>query len=347
MALDARITELRHANEAAYDEAQELLKTWREDWASDEQWTEAIEALPGVGAASASLIRMLAEANHGAVTGVIPMGSRLRGEPWSVAVRRVETGAAQAPGGLAAAASRIPDSDGGSQIRVEKYTMADGAPQYVVYLGGTSTFGDNTFNWPSNLELYFGYTSPSFAATVAALEDAGVKPGDVVHTFAYSQGAMVAARLVTEGDYQVKTYVGFGSPVDAVMGEDTLSMQLRHRDDAISLLSNGGTPAGTGAEGSLVVERMAEPEKTAWWGEVKIPAHKLEAYVDTAAMTDESDDVRVEAFREALERLRADAVSAEFIEYDTEMLSDARDPEVLSGAGTGGVSGSSSSGDGG
>ncbi|OCG73486.1 hypothetical protein [Microbacterium sediminis] len=338
MALDARITELAHGNEAAYDEAKELLKDWREDWLAEEQWTEVIESMVVFGPAAAATVRMLLEANRGARTGVIPAGNRLRGTLPRVIVRPVISGATKAPKTLEGAVTRIPDSDQGSQIRVEKYAMADGTSQFVVYIGGTALSDANTFDWPSNFDLYFGRFSASYAATVAALEDAGAKPGDILHTFSFSQGAMVAARLVTEGDYQVKTYVGLGSPVDAMMGEDTLSMQLRHRDDPISLLSNGGTAAGTGNDGSIVVERPLRP------------AHTLDSYASTAGMVDASDDVRVEAFREVLEGLRQDAVSVEFTEYRTDYAERqlAGVPAKSGGASSGGgVSGSSSSEDGG
>lgn len=340
-ALEARIREIADADGDAYDEARAVMAAWEEDYGADEQLTGALE---GISPAAAAFVRMAALANRGAGTGVIPRGAKLRGSEVRAGATAVSSGAATAPQSLAEATSRIPDSDGAAQIRVEKYTMADGSVQFAVYLAGTSTGERNTFNWPSNVDLYFGKTSPSFTATMAALADAGAKPGDVLHTFGFSQGAMIAARLATEGDYRVQTVVGLGSPVDADLGDDTLSLQLRHRDDPIALLAAGGMPAGTGAPQSVVVERIARPQEGL--SDLLMPAHRLDPYVATAGMVDASDDVRVDAFRDALAELDASAVQVEFTEYRAELAERHLVGAVpRRGGSSGGVSAPSSSGD--
>lgn len=338
--LEARLRELAETNSEAYDEALAVLAAWEEDYGSDEQWTDAVAGLLGAGAAG--FIRMVALANRDARMGVIPAGARLRGQSAPAVAREVSSGVTTVPQTLAEAASRIPDSDGTAQIRVEKYTMADGTNQFAVYLAGTSVGERNTFNWPSNGDLYFGRTSASFTATMSALAAAGAEPGDVLHAYGFSQGAMISVRLAAQADYRVQTLVGLGSPVDADLGDDTLSLQVRHRDDPIALLATGGMPAGTGAPQSLVVERVAHPEEE---GDIAMPAHRLDDYVDTVGMVDESADVRVDAFREALAELRASAVRVEFTEYRAEFAE--RELAIPVARGSSGVSDDASSEDGG
>lgn len=229
-------------------------------------------------------------------------------------VRVPPAGPAIAPQSLVAVTERMPGA-GDSRVRVERYTMPDGSRQFAVYVAGTQSLalgGDDPWDNASNAELYAGRMSDSYAATEAALQAAGAREGDVVHAFGHSQGAMIAGHLALESDYDVRTLVSLGSPVEADVGDATLSVALRHADDPVAGLAGGGHGEGVGAPGSFVAERVADPD--AGPDDARIPAHRLTAYAETAALVDASTDPRVDALRAVFAGLeRAEAV--EVTEY--------------------------------
>lgn len=248
--------------------------------------------------------------------GVIPQGARLTGTADAVRVRElaVPAGRPAAPASLAEAAARIPSSADG-RVRVERYTMPDGSRQFAVYVRGTTSGGygeRDAFDSKSNLELYGGERSASYAATLAALREAGARRGDVVHAIGHSQGAMIASRLAVEGGYDTQTLVTFGSPVEADVGDGTLSVAVRHTDDPVAALQGGGSDTPVGAQGSFVVERLVDPLPTS--GDLTLGAHHVGVYEETAAMLDASADPRMGEVREVFARLDA-AASVEIAEY--------------------------------
>ncbi len=244
----------------------------------------------------------------GAVFGVsgagrVPRSARLSGVPPPVAVTTTLRSAAAAPATLAAAASRIPHGTD-ARVRVERYTMPDGSRQFALYVAGTRDVGiggDDPWDNASNLELYGGTTSASYAATTHALEAAGAQPGDVVHAFGHSQGALITSHLALEGEYDTRTLVSLGSPVEAEVGPQTLSVGIRHTDDPVAGLAGGGHAAPVGAAGSFVVETAAAPATGP--DDFTGPAHRLTAYLETAARVDAAADPRVAALREVFAEL--------------------------------------------
>ncbi len=241
------------------------------------------------------------------------------GMPTTPAVSGAPAGASRAastiaPQSLAAVTQRMPGA-GASQVRVERYAMPDGTHQYAVYIAGTQSMavgGDDPWDNESNVELYSGRMSDSYAATVAALEAAGAQPGDVVHAFGHSQGGMIATHLSLEGGYDVQTLVTLGSPVAADVGPDTLSVALRHTDDPIAGLAGGGYADAVGAPGSFVAERVSDPD--ADLDDIAMPAHRVTAYTETAALVDASTDPRVDGLRDVFDEL-ATAEAVEVTEY--------------------------------
>jgi len=213
---------------------------------------------------------------------------------------------------------------------VEKYTMPDGTRQFAVYIAGTQTptsGGADPFDMQSNLELYGGQTAASYAVVVEALRAAGAGEGDAVHAFGHSQGAMVASRLATEGGFDTRTVVTFGSPVAADVGAGTLSVSVRHADDPVAALADGGMPAVVGAPGSFVAERVAHPR--AHLGDLTLPSHHMTAYAETSAMLDASADPRVQPLRDVLGELGAAA------SVETTVWSARRDERVSRGGAAG------------
>ena len=249
--------------------------------------------------------------------GLVEKGDRLVGGPASVSISRVrpDPSAKGSPMSLAGAARRIPNGDGAARVRVEKYTMPDGRREFAVYVAGmqSQAFGRyEAWDNASNVELYVGYESASYTATVEALEAAGARPGDTVHAFGFSQGAMIASHLAMEGDYDVQTLVTYGSPVEADAEPGTLSVGIRHRDDPVTALAGGGHMAAVGASGSFVVERVYDPAVE--YDDALLPAHRLTAYAETAALVDASDDPRVAGLKDVFARL-GEASSVEVSEF--------------------------------
>jgi hypothetical protein len=256
--------------------------------------------------------------------GVVARDARLSGGPvevrvWPVAASGGSPAASGAPANLAAAAARIPSAaDGEARVRVEKYTMADGSKQYAVYVTGTKLTLDpaEPFSLGAAAELELGNRTASYEATVAALEDAGAQPGDAVHAFGHSQGGAITGHLALESEFDVKTLVSLGSPIEADVGPGTLSVSLRHTDDPIGMLGPGGGSDHTvGAPGSFIAHRVADPDSGL--GDLMLPAHDAAAYVATAELLDSSSDPRMAAVRELFGEL-GDAVSVEVTEYAAE-----------------------------
>lgn len=236
----------------------------------------------------------------------------LSGSGGPVSVTPAKTGTPlYPPSGLGEAMRRLPDAPG-AQLKVEKYTMPNGTHRFVLYSKGTqpSSIVDpkEPFDMQSNLELYAGQESASYVATVKALEASGAKPGDEVHVYAHSQGAMNAAYLSTQSEFDVSVQLTAGSPLHSTVGKDQLLIELRHTDDVVSSLAGGGSPGGSGSPDSIVVTRDGDPL------DLGVPAHLDRSYTKTADMADASGDVRLEAWREKTREL-GDAVSIESTEY--------------------------------
>ncbi len=275
---------------------------------------KTFEFAPGVvaGAALGTLTIAGAAITGAGGTGRVPHDGRLTGAMPGVAIARVSSGATSAPAGLAAAAARVPTGD--ARVRVEVYTMPDGSRQFATYIAGmrdaSVAGGRDPWDSESNVQLYTREKSASYAATLQALEAAGAKPGDTVHVFGHSQGAMIGSHIALESGYDTRTLVTFGSPVEADVGSGTLSVGIRHSDDAVAALAGGGHAAPVGAPGSFVVERVVDEE-------AGMSSHGISAYADTAAKVDASTDPRVDALRDTFAEL-ATAVEVDVVEYSAE-----------------------------
>ncbi len=245
---------------------------------------------------------------RGAVRGV-----PLRGTPRPVTVTPVESARGAVPTGVADVARRIPRDEG--RVRVEKYTMATGSAQFVAYVAGTQVGASDDEPWDmaSNVELYAGSRSASYDATIAAIAAAGAHPGDTVYLAGHSQGAMVASHVAASGVYEVPALVTFGDPVQVAVGPDTLSVDIRHRDDPVAALAAGGHPGSAGSADSFVAERSSPASLVD--GEAPMEPHALTRYVETATLLDASTDPRMGPVRSIFDAL-GQAVSVQVTVYD-------------------------------
>lgn len=216
--------------------------------------------------------------------------------------------------GFADAAGRI-SGPAGARIRVERYAMPSGGREWVVYVTGTQSVsfgGAEPFDMRSNIALYDGRDADASAAVRAALADAGVAPGDPVHAFAHSQGAMAAELLAREGEYDIRTVVTFGAPTILPLPEEVTGVTVRHTDDPVAALAGPLPSEERGAPGGFVAERLADP--LPGLHDMTMPAHALTAYAETAALLDASADPRARGVDPLWDRL-ASAESVRATEY--------------------------------
>lgn len=325
-AIDERVTRLSVEHPEAWSNALGLELDRAVDWPGELARQAAESGLvvgtefggpAGIGAGAAMGLGTIAGA---AVLGIGGQGrlssdARLTGQAGPVSLTPVQPAAATgAPQSLTAVTQRMPGA-GESRVRVERYTMPDGSTQFAVYIAGMQSFaygGDDPWDNQANHDLYTGRESESFAATKQALAEAGARPGDVIHTFGHSQGAMIGSHLAFDGEYDTRTLVTFGSPLAADVGAGTLSVTLRHTDDPVAALAGGGHNAAVGAPGSFVAERVADTD--VGLADITVPGHRMTAYAETAALVDASRDPRVGELRAVFDQL-ARAESVEVTEY--------------------------------
>ncbi len=248
---------------------------------------------------------------HATGRGRIAAGTSLAGPSPAVTVTQTRLPEpAKAPVSLTDAFSRIPNSAGDARIRIEKYEMADGENRFAVYVTGTrEDTPTEAFDGESNLQLYFGAQSASSVAVAEAMRQAGVQPGDSIINYGYSQGAMITEHLAMDPRYQVEGQYTLGGPVEGEMGADTLHVAVRHDDDPVVLLADGGFAGQNGSNASMVIRDTAHPEVTP--EDASIPGHSLERYLQTTRWADGSEDPRMDAVRQQLAELaRAQRVTA-------------------------------------
>lgn len=216
--------------------------------------------------------------------------------------------AVAAPSSLGDAASRIPASGPGRpQVRIETFDRQAGRRSYAVYIAGTSEFstgGIEPFDMASNLAGIAGNDGAAYTATLDAMDDAGIQPGDSVTLVGHSQGGLVAARVAASGLYDTDALVTFGSPTGQIPIPDGVAhVAVEHTEDITPAL--GGEAIG-GADGRerIVVRRGVydgvPPPPGSFGG-----AHDLARYEETATLIDRSDDPRLDPMKRALAGLGA------------------------------------------
>lgn len=269
---------------------------------------------------------------HGAAGVVVGLaGPRLLKETL-VAVAQTGSATARGPTGFADLAARIPPAGVGKpQVRIERYEGFDGSPRWIVYAGGTVDTGLSPAGEPwddtSNVQGIAQLDPGSVRATLAALREAGARPGDAVLSVGYSQGGIVATDVVREGGFTNAGLVTFGSPTGQLAVPTAApDVAVEISEDLIPAL--GGEPrdsAHGGLERVLVRRGIYDLEGAADrhpppTGDM-LPAHALSNYADTARLMDASTDPRLAGMRERIDAFtgaappqvslwRADRVSA-------------------------------------
>jgi hypothetical protein len=202
-------------------------------------------------------------------------------------------------------AGRIPPGGADApQLRIEKYETSGAAPHWVVYCGGTVDTGltatgepwDNTSNIQGVAEL----NPSSVRATLQAMKDAGIKPGDPVLAVGYSQGGIVATDVIRQGGFTNAGLVTFGSPTgQMVVPAGVPNVAVEIREDLVPALGGEPRQADRGGLERIVVRRSIYEDRPPPTDEV-LPAHNIRNYRETAAIMDASSEDRVAGMREAI-----------------------------------------------
>ncbi|MFE6734653.1 hypothetical protein [Microbacterium sp. NPDC057650] len=259
--------------------------------------------------------------------GVMVPGERLlpKADPPNVTVKQVPvTAATAAPTTVQAALQRVP-ADSKAQVRIERYALRDGSRRFRLYVDGTqAALGDDPWNMQSNLDMYLTRTQgASDVAVHEAMRQAGVQPGDTLDLVTYSQGGFTGADIAMSGEYDVRTFVSAGGPVEPTLDDSTQIVQLRHGDDPVGNgLSGNGSAGTTGSDDSFIARRDAggRDASAPSLDDLRIiEPHLFERYLDTAGMVDDSRDPKVAALYENW-RAYEDATDVETFLFRAEIV---------------------------
>ena len=233
-------------------------------------------------------------------------------EVTSVEVRDLPT----VPTGLADHVAGI-DYANPATVALTEYQHEDGSSSWVVHIPGTQSFGSgrNSFDMESNLGLMPGgphdedkVSVDSVAATVLAMERAGIPPGEPVLLVGHSQGGMIAASIAAlagrSGRYDVAGVVTVGSPTANYRLPDVDVLEIAHDSDAVPGLDGKGSPVGP-RRTQVAVDLRRRSRADLRDSRSPSGSHAAATYARAAADLDRSDDPSVRGWRERVgSRLR-------------------------------------------
>lgn len=236
-----------------------------------------------------------------AVVGAASSAGALRETPVKVTRASVKDGPPP-PQDFEQRAKRIPT--GANQIRIDRYSQPGQPDRFEVYLGGTIdgsvVAGTEPWDMTSNLTAVAGGTAGSLAATKQAMTLAGIDSSTPVTFTGYSQGGLLSAMLASSGDYDTRGLFTLGGPAGQVeVPHDIPYVALEHADDLVP--ATGGT--WKSSDPLLVTRTVYAGQADA--GDAFLPAHELSNYRETARLADASDEQRLVAARETLQRFSA------------------------------------------
>ncbi len=228
-------------------------------------------------------------------------------EPSPVQVQVAAPRPVDPPRDLAALADRIDGCYPGAgarpgTVRVEVVTGADGRRAWVVAVPGTQTWsagGPNPFDLAGNIQGLGERDTAARRTVVAAMEAAGVPPGEPVLLAGHSQGGMVAAGLAADpafrSRFRVTHVLTLGSPVASYPVPDGVAvLSVEHADDIVPRLDGRANPD---RPGWVTVSRRASAPGAA---ADPVATHELTAYRHTLHLVDASADPSLARWREGL-----------------------------------------------
>jgi len=204
---------------------------------------------------------------------------------------------------IAERAGRVPNAVAGDapQVRIETYRQEGMPDRFDVYVGGTVDFSplakDEPFDLTSNLELEAGLPAGAYEGVREAMALAGITADSEIVITGHSQGGLVAARLAASEEYTVSALVTLGAPAGQIVIPSSVpALIIENTDDLVPAL--GGLQQN---EDALVVRAQAYPDPRSLPVALALPAHRIEAYVETARAIDENArSAQLVEFREHL-----------------------------------------------
>ena len=224
-------------------------------------------------------------------------------------VERLESVPSHAPQDFAEVLQRIPtDSDSGAQVRIEQYERT-----FVVYIGGTvdSTLGASAQPWDmsSNLAALGGDPAASEQAVRQAMADLGITPNDSVILVGHSQGGLIAMRIAQANDVAASAVITAGAPIHHIAAPSGICVvAFEHVDDVVPALAGPRGDPSAGSSSTYYVRRTALAEGQLD-GNDMLPAHHIGAYVETARLSSEVQDARLDESRRLLTQLDSQGTS--------------------------------------
>lgn len=198
----------------------------------------------------------------------------------------------------------------GERIRLERIDR-NGKTSWAVYVPPTQTWaltgGPNPFDGSTNVLSVAGRATAAGQAVTNVLQQAGARAGEPVLLAGYSQGGLTALQLASDGAFRkrftVTTVLTAASP-GAVFDvpDDVAVLSLEHDQDFVPMLDgarNPDLPSWTTVRRDLTDPGAAGPGLVDDLRQDPFTAHRIEYYLDTAALVDASDDESVLAWQRA------------------------------------------------
>jgi ElaB/YqjD/DUF883 family membrane-anchored ribosome-binding protein len=212
-------------------------------------------------------------------------------------------------------------------VAVTRLDHPDGTRSWLVSVPGTESWtvgGGNPLDLQSNLELLAGQSAAASSLTVAAMEQAGIAPGEPVMLAGHSQGGMTAMALAgsaaVTSRFAITHVLTAGAPVAAMGSRPGIQvLSVEHSTDVVPALDgsdNPDTPDRTTVKRDL--SESADPAERAA-GLSVAGSHDVDLYAQTLDLVDAdaAQDPSLTAWRESVGStiFGADGTTAVVTEY--------------------------------
>lgn len=191
-----------------------------------------------------------------------------------------------------------------ARVRVDQVIGPGGRRAWVVAVPGQQEMslrgGTNPFDLAGDVHAMARQDTAAREGTLAAMEAAGIPPGEPVLIAGHSQGGMVAASLAADPKVRTRFHITHvltvGSPVaEFPVPADVQVLSVEHTDDPVPRLDGRPDPDRAG----WVTVRRTVHDPGAPTDALR--AHDLDEYRRTLALADRSDDPSLRAYRAGLE----------------------------------------------
>lgn len=215
-----------------------------------------------------------------------------------------------AAGGLTDLSRRVglvdDEAEGGTGVvEVQKIVQPDGTVSWTVAVhGAKSISASQPFSWQETVGTYAGAGSTGETLIVAAMEEAGIGPGEAVILAGHSFGGMAVTRLASNADFRrrfdVRGVATFGAPVSHMPAPPpgVATINVAHAEDPVAGLSGdvGGREGGPAENEVLVVREL----DGSGHGTDPATAHDMDVYEETAAIVESGPLAQLHDWEEAL-----------------------------------------------